>query len=695
MVSGQKSLTTPPNNLKEAIDWLALVGGYGRSGLDISAYQKLSTALQALPGFNVTLNSIFSKVMSPDSFVKQVTENLGSGFLGYDGQNSETFNGSGIVASNGTYHSAYSGAGWIDNSASEYAKIFLVLALLVYYFITFLYWMCKSSGKWANKMTGHGALGEFFKTMGYRPWEEFKNGKSGSQIAKHLEGHYGFDELKKAYQGTSENSYETFLTKLEEDGPQKNINSPVTNCKIFAYAYLQSKQRGSEITDAIDALKKELESISRSSDASSTNDFSALKGAITTLLTKIQNFYPNPGSSGSGSASTWNPGSSEPGSDGPRKPGSSSTLSAVPVPTTLKEAIDWVFWLSGDDRQGGKGTITDLGAALFTQLKTISANGVRVVTFFQAEAGYGDDNNKKPITHLAKTLTGLIGCSGGKVNGNGIGASNRYECSYSNKYPLQSVDKEKAAEVFCSFIPLLFFGLSFLFWRCKSEWSKKKISDATLKKFMNQMGFIDHLNDSKIGSDIAGMFSAFKEFDAQGSKPTYTDFLKSVGLRAKPHLSSNGSSYPLYTLYYCSYYYLRHKEPNKIPATDNGIPTNAEDLEKTFQGLSEAASKFGVESAVNLSQPYIKLLTEIKTSLNEQPQQETPASEAVGAAANTAAASGAGSAGEHPASSQVQSSSGGAAAGSIFGVGAVGAGAAYSLDLFGIKGIIKNLLSFG
>ncbi|GIX61407.1 fibrinogen alpha chain [Babesia caballi] len=144
----------------------------------------------------------------------------------------------------------------------------------------------------------------------------------------------GFDELQAAYEPDGETSYDAFLQKLEKTGPSKTINAPLTNCKILCYTYLQSKQIDTGITAAIDDIKGELVALSRSGGSSSTENFSDLKRKIKTLLTKIQSFNPNPGSSGSGSSSTQHPGSSEPGSDGLQKAGSSGTMSAFHTPSS-------------------------------------------------------------------------------------------------------------------------------------------------------------------------------------------------------------------------------------------------------------------------------------------------------------------------------------------------------------------------
>ncbi|GIX62393.1 variant erythrocyte surface antigen-1 family protein [Babesia caballi] len=524
-------------------------------------------------------------------------------------------------------------------------------------------------------MTGHGALGDFFQTMGYDTWKELGNYKSGSQIAEHLESsHHGFDELSAAYQGASEKSYDAFLRTLEQRGPQQKISCPLTNCMRFCYEYLKSKQKERAITNAINDVKDALVALSTSRDISTTNDFSDLKQKIGTLLGKIHGFNPNHGSS---------------------RPGSSGTVSAIPVPKNLKEAIDWVLWMPADDLQGGeegKEAIKILATKILTMLLRISLNGVQAATLLQGDIGeYGSNfQNYQPIVSLRKGVKDFIGYSNGVLNGNGIGARGVYLPAYSANSPfVQSLkaNEEKIAKVFIGFIPLLFFGLTFLYWQCSNdgEWSKGTLSNGPLRQFLAEMGFTQGLNEFKSCAQITDMFSTFNEFKSAGSSNIdYFAFLKKVESATKSMLNTQPTSVPLGALYYFVFEYLKTKISNSSLRTVNVTPKSVEDVNKTLKGLSSAVKSLIPQDSEKLSNAYQKLLDQIRSAL-EQPQQETPAAEAVGAAANTAAASHAGSAGEHPASSQVQSSSGGAAAGSIFGVGAVGAGAAYSLDLFGLK----------
>ncbi|GIX63313.1 variant erythrocyte surface antigen-1 family protein [Babesia caballi] len=302
--SHQKSqLTDPPTNLREAIDWLALVGGYGKNGSGMGIYIELGDALQKLQDFKDSTTKTFGKSYHPSSFIKNLVDKLGKGFLGYEAQGVYAFSGKGIVYGDpAMYKSTYYGASWEQSSVNDYAKIFLFLAVLIYYLITFLYWMCKSSDKWADKMVSDGGpLSKFFEAMGYRPQDEFKNGKSAKDVITALDGNAGsqgsdaFPELQAACGSgnSASSSYSNFLTTLEANGSGDALLCPLTACKRFSYAYLQSRYSGTDITAAIDTVKGTLVNLSASGHGSNTNDFSPLTNRIKTLLNKIQSFDPN------------------------------------------------------------------------------------------------------------------------------------------------------------------------------------------------------------------------------------------------------------------------------------------------------------------------------------------------------------------------------------------------------------------
>ncbi|GIX62513.1 variant erythrocyte surface antigen-1 family protein [Babesia caballi] len=298
------------------------------------------------------------------------------------------------------------------------------------------------------------------------------------------------------------------------------------------------------------------------------------------------------------------------------------------APGSLKEAVDWVLCISGNDGQGGsegKQAIQNLATkvvALITQLKSDSVVGIRYGTVHGVSVGSllaGDVNgsgySNKPITSLANGLRGFIAYS------NGIGTQS-YAYSYSDKNPSQKLqDNEDAAKVLMGSIPLLFFGLSFFYWMCREDggkWYKENFaSGSALTQFLEALGFSGQLNDQKMGSNVSSMFRGFDEFKIyDASSKTYPDFLSKVGNNAFKQFQSKPNDYPLYTLYYFSYHYLQYQHSRAILKTVNGIPNNEEKVFATLKWLGEAMATLNVQGLEGLlSLAYEKLSSEITKAL--------------------------------------------------------------------------------
>ncbi|GIX63402.1 extracellular matrix-binding ebh [Babesia caballi] len=447
-----KPLKDPPTTLKEAIDWLVLVGGgFGGKGCgDTGEHDKLEAALKKLPGFyNTAFYNQDFKGDSLSDYIDRYAQALSSGFLGYNGWNSSEFTGNGLIGIDGEYKSTYHNAKWEDN-ASEYAKIFLFLACLVFYFITFLYWMCHSGGKWANgTITESNVLGQFLTAMGFTPTQLNRN-KQGSEIAKHLDGSQGSagsHELSEACgSGNSVSSYATFLQQLERVGPSKRPEYPLTICKRFSYEYLQSRYSGTDITNAIGAIKEELVNLSErfSSYASVNNDFYALQQKIKTLLGKIHTFDPNavpsPVAPLAGAVTTLTAAGGAGAAYGLNLFGFQGIVKALfgfkpfscDSPSNLKEAIDWILRVTGKDGHDsshGTTAITALTQQVTQLLSEVGKSETKLGSKLdEIKNALGTSGSGNLITNLVKGLQQFIGYEGGmlsdsktpKTNGGGI-----------------------------------------------------------------------------------------------------------------------------------------------------------------------------------------------------------------------------------------------------------------------------------
>ncbi|GIX65008.1 uncharacterized protein BcabD6B2_44430 [Babesia caballi] len=262
-----KSLTDPPTNLKEAVDWLALVGG-GFGGSGTGKHSELETALKQLDGFDHTFTSnVFSVSLS--GLIYALAKGLGYGFLGYQG--STSFGSNGIA--NSYYQSTYKDASWDGaNNDHSIARIFLASSTAVFLALSFVYYQCKMQyGGWGTeRLQGgiHSGLGPFMSSMGFQPSRELKN-IGGDKIANLLdsEGSNHFEELKKAYKPNSHAylySYSDFLKDLERIGPTDGAwKHPLTNCYLLARLYckhLKAQQDDGTLVTVQRMLQKLLES---------------------------------------------------------------------------------------------------------------------------------------------------------------------------------------------------------------------------------------------------------------------------------------------------------------------------------------------------------------------------------------------------------------------------------------------------
>ncbi|GIX61552.1 variant erythrocyte surface antigen-1 family protein [Babesia caballi] len=280
-------------------------------------------------------------------------------------------------------------------------------------------------------------------------------------------------------------------------------------------------------------------------------------------------------------------------------------------PESLKSAVDWVLGMSGNDVGGnyqkGLEAIQTLAQRIQSLLGAVRVGSVDVNTLLQGDLKQ-QSTSKAPITSLGLGLKALI------EQGNGMGRD--YKCSYSDSDPSKSID-EKSANILLGTIPLLFFGLGFLFWKCRNGWGNLTLSSGPLKDFLFNVGFnAEQLNGDKNGSKVANMFSSFDEFRNSDSSPkTYHEFLQKVGEQTKKELQ-NVNHVPLGALYLFTYQYLKKHKSATLTTTDDGIPTNENDLTALLQKLGDAVKDSKLGSLTKLSSAYTQLSTAITTAIN-------------------------------------------------------------------------------
>ncbi|GIX63208.1 variant erythrocyte surface antigen-1 family protein [Babesia caballi] len=366
---------------------------------------------------------------------------------------------------------------------------------------------------------------------------------SPSKYSEHLkaayfEGHMKwlssiFDEL-------------TASLKLLGEESMKWDKAGLTNAKIagpFGYGFSFSEQWKGEwkddvaktkIPDAIQTLTSGLEELKTILEQSNTSAVSRTSG-----------------STGYTSAITRTPGSSEPGSDNPCTLESSGTVTEVPVPKNLKEAIDWVLRVSNKDGQGCDGDkgIEGLSQAIVSLLGKAKLDDNQSIT----------TKLQSVITALAEGFCLFIGYDGShrqKPNGNAM-ASKLYSSTYEigtrwnpSWNSNSNSDSQKCATIFLACVPLFYFAMTYLHWRCtsvngcKGDWElmcfngeyKHDLNGSNsnpLNYFMAAVGYSDKSQlSNESGNDVmAKLKTTFNELDTTSypeSAPLYGYFLNKV-----------------------------------------------------------------------------------------------------------------------------------------------------------------------
>ncbi|GIX63614.1 variant erythrocyte surface antigen-1 family protein [Babesia caballi] len=322
-------------------------------------------------------------------------------------------------------------------------------------------------------------------------------------------------------------------------------------------------------------------------------------------------------------------------------------------PENLKETIDWVIKIKNDQAIKGlaealKNLLDKDGSALATEvngffatarsgLKSADRSTAReafiLKSYLNNITHYGRTLSEEEIAHLKTALEKDVespgASSGGPISkladglkmfvgkNAGIGGSN-YESSYksaseswSSLNPSQHRD---CALILLGIMPLLYFGLSYLYWWCSpdSDSSHPKISwagqslttDQAITKFLVAFGYTNDLNASKNGQTIATQLqSAFsqlqtayteaklKQTPPQNESPSYPQFLGKLQEHANDSLSSTDTSSPLTSLYLLSYYYITYPTYD-VQSTSPATPS--------FLGYSGTAALAGGAYGFNL-----------------------------------------------------------------------------------------------
>ncbi|GIX62593.1 variant erythrocyte surface antigen-1 family protein [Babesia caballi] len=347
------------------------------------------------------------------------------------------------------------------------------------------------------------------------------------------------------------------------------------------------------------------------------------------------------------------------------------------APTNLKEAIDWVLRVSGRDASNvseeGQKAIKGLAEELIKLFKKDDGSEVALIVLDKyrrvsesvIEGLKSHTNEKNRLTslssewgfaapyaaldRLSRGLDPFVFGSAARVNrekaeqwvssvdksdlekliggpANGLKKfvepiSRIVQVSVASAYKsdakwesLKANERRECAIIFVAILPLLYIGLTYLYWRCSQSkdssepfvsWSEQKLTDGKgLQKYMEALGYNGNLNNSITGERIVSTildemfsnelqtaYSAAKSDRSQNKSPSYPQFLEKLQEKANDSLSSTDTSHPLTSLYTLSYYYITNflyiVEPTS-PATPS------------FAGYSGTAALAGGAYGLNL-----------------------------------------------------------------------------------------------
>ncbi|GIX63309.1 variant erythrocyte surface antigen-1 family protein [Babesia caballi] len=285
----------------------------------------------------------------------------------------------------------------------------------------------------------------------------------------------------------------------------------------------------------------------------------------------------------------------------------SESGSAVPVPQNLKQAIDWVLRVSGRDGVVQDQTVVqDLADEVNKLLYTDDLSCCK----------YGKSKLMSLITTFADGLKTFIGYSDGRKPGGKSGiASKQYRSSYEvsetwvpswNSY--SDTDTGAYAKIFLGCLPLIYYGVTYLYWRCANvnwcksdweamtfngEWERQSlhIERPPLTNFMEAVGYSDRVqlngkSGDSVMSKLKGTFNELNIIPNTGdSMSSFYNYLDHLRQNFQTSMTYNPEIYPLYALYFVADSYWK-----SAVAHSSGISAIFEKIVKTLDTISQTKS---------------------------------------------------------------------------------------------------------
>ncbi|GIX61595.1 variant erythrocyte surface antigen-1 family protein [Babesia caballi] len=549
MTSGGKQLTTPPENLKEAIDWVLRVSGRdsdkeneeGKKAIKGLA-EELTASMRKKPyEENDDVKKILTEIMydaniSPTGPVIRLAYALQK-FIRYERDRNKQqwmIGDKGIVQKDSSYNFTYGSSKWLDdvynadNDGSKRRKgvqCFFTAIEKIYEGLTELFFNCKT--EWSSQSlsgSGHSdTLNQFMTTNGFSG-TQLNTSMTGDKIA--TQAFQGLNEFSEAYGAAGSNpSLDTFRSQLEQNASTSPSTFPLSALYILAtYVYVQSS-------------------------SPATPCFAGYSG-LTALA---------------GGAYGLNVG-------GLDIPSINLPTSLFDCPSNQKEAIDWILRVTG--RDGGQQSVNgseQLAAAVGKLLEGVKSFSSELEEKFEEiKVALKSDPPNGNIDALANGLRGFR---------DGITHTSNYKSAYDFSSQWNTVGSNSGvpnghdycAKIFLGCVPMIFSALSYLYWRCSQEgngeWKEITLGGSNgrdLSYFMTSVGYkFTELNGWKKGSDIfTNPQSHFADLET-ANKKSYSHFVGELKLQSKEKLISSNTDHSLSVLHYIGSLYFNGRQRQK------------------------------------------------------------------------------------------------------------------------------------
>ncbi|GIX65167.1 variant erythrocyte surface antigen-1 family protein [Babesia caballi] len=423
-----------------------------------------------------------------------------------------------------------------------------------------------------------------------------------------------------------------------------------------------------------------------------------------------------------------------------------SVTKLTDCPSNLKEAIDWVLRVTGKDgvdKSLKNSNIEALGTEVRVLLASLKGANLPDIRGIMGEIENDDGSGYGPISKLAKALRVFIGYDGGPrgtIEGTGIAMKPKsnsdrpYDglsewkknnsAGYFFSYPREAtwlrdvqhaglMDGQKKAKEICALIllgcmPILYYGLTYIFWRCnygtRDTWKDMRFDGkdgstragggGSLFEFMQNLGYMRHsLSHNRCGAVMKSVAKSLQDLDVS-TYGGYSAFLNQLERNAKRNLKTYAGSYPLYGLYYAAYEYF------KFQYQSNSNILYIKNMKSTLKNLGPSSSYGDFKKQI---QTFISQVERNADAASAEPGSDgprKPGSPETGSASHwTGGSSGHGTSSPERenenasgAAADTISSSMGYVAGGIVGTAAVGTGVALATNVGGVTTLIKGAI---